>query len=345
MATSEVNTVRAFFLRQGLTCKDRADCDSEARKLFPREVIVPSSIQGYCSYTLFAGESNVIQFRQEKYRLDIDVVAAAKYVFGSCAPTTTYQGTVASCGLLIYIIERLPGVTYQQYRINARSIVDPIVWKQQVKLCQDFAGFLAQSWHQRSSHVPLACDGKVGSAITFKLQQLAGGLDIRFQPWVEAVLERIQQLDIVPLVVNHGDVVASNIMVNPDTGRLNGLVDWAEAEALPFGTCLYGLEELLGFMTPQGWVYYERSEELRRAFWEHLEHLILPLKKNLNLRNGVRLAQHVGVLLWHGFAWDDGAINRVVNETTDADDIQYLDSFLLRQPPESTLDFIPMAKL
>ena len=32
------------------------------------------------------------------------------------------------------------------------------------------------------------------------------------------------------------------------TGQITGIIDWAEAEVLPFGLALYGLENLLGYM-------------------------------------------------------------------------------------------------
>ena len=43
-----------------------------------------------------------------------------------------------------------------------------------------------------------------------------------------------------------------NILVSPITGRITGIIDWAEAKVLPFGLALYGLENLLGYMGPGG---------------------------------------------------------------------------------------------
>ena len=42
----------------------------------------------------------------------------------------------------------------------------------------------------------------------------------------------------------------------------------------------------------------------------------------------VKLARDLGVLLWHGIAFDDGAINRVVQEGRDIEEIHRLDAFL-----------------
>ena len=42
----------------------------------------------------------------------------------------------------------------------------------------------------------------------------------------------------------------------------------------------------------------------------------------------VKLSRDLGVLLWHGIAFDDGAIDRVVQEGRDIDEIHRLDAFL-----------------
>jgi hypothetical protein len=40
------------------------------------------------------------------------------------------------------------------------------------------------------------------------------------------------------------------------------------------------------------------------------------------------LAKTIGTLLWYGFAWDEGAIDRVVNTERDVEEFVYLDAFL-----------------
>ena len=56
------------------------------------------------------------------------------------------------------------------------------------------------------------------------------------------------------------------ILVDPALCNLFGFVDWAEAERLPFGVCLYGLEEILGEMTPSGFLYRSDTAKLRYSF-------------------------------------------------------------------------------
>ena len=58
-------------------------------------------------------------------------------------------------------------------------------------------------------------------------------------------------------------------------------------------------------------------------FWEQLVEMLPDLRGKF--RASVELTKHVGVLLWHGFAWDDGKIDRVIsNSVEDAVDLAYL---------------------
>ena len=125
--------------------------------------------------------------------------------------------------------------------------------------------------------------------------------------------------------------------------KITGLLDWAESEPLPFGILLYGLEELLGRSVsvgggdipdidlhggqypPQGSVfeYLDGAEALRELFWEELL-VLVPSLKDVGFRDRVEWARVAGILLWHGFAWDDGRLDRVVEEGKDDEEVQRL---------------------
>lgn len=49
-------------------------------------------------------------------------------------------------------------------------------------------------------------------------------------------------------MLTHGGLLPANVALDAGSGALRGLVDWAEAEWLPFGVCLYGLEHLCGYV-------------------------------------------------------------------------------------------------
>lgn len=317
--------IKAFFSRHGLTEADRLGCNAAAQKLCPEEKIAPALTQGGCSYTILAGDRHIVQFRPKRYRLDLNVADAAKNVYQRYAPRTTLLGELELSGLLTYRMEKLQGMSYKDYSVRGTEFMTGEASKKHVHLIEDFALFLALSWHNRGGLPP---KGKIGSSINTRLHQLSQDLPQRFRPHAQLALKHMDRLNCLPWVLNHGDIITSNIILDPKTGHLTGLVDWAEAEVLPFGTCLYGLEELLGTMTPTGFTYQNNSECLRTAFWRKLFAEIPELNGNAELLEAIGMAREVGVLLWHGFAWDDGAINRVVEEGRDAEEIRYLDAFL-----------------
>jgi hypothetical protein len=169
----------------------------------------------------------------------------------------------------------------------------------------------------------------------------------RFRPVVVDVLRDLERIEALPWVLTHGDVVSDNIMVEGNGGHhrgtgwwpgtLRGLLDWAESEYLPFGVGLYGAEELFGQSVPQWdgagqlqsrFAYYPEAGDLRRLFWQELEGAVPPLATDRELRGAVEQARLLGILLWHGFAFDDGKIDRVVQEGRDEGEVQRLDMFL-----------------
>ncbi|KAH7360620.1 hypothetical protein BKA65DRAFT_604051 [Rhexocercosporidium sp. MPI-PUGE-AT-0058] len=323
-----LQSIDDFFLRSGLTSQDRLDCYAFVEKLYPNKSISPASCQGYCSMTMFVGEDMVVQFRPSNYRLDLRVTSAAKDVYGMFAPETKYIETLPASGLIIYRMERMAGKSFNHLR--ASNATPMMTVHGRVRLCKDFAAFLSKSWHRGTvEHLPL---GTVGRSIRTRLQSLCADLPVQFQGKARHILANLRHIEALPWVLTHGDIVAANIMVDPSTGALTGLVDWAEAEILPFGVCLYGLEEVLGEITPTGFQYCPDAERLKDLFWVELKRNIPALGRSRVLE-AVKLARDLGVLLWHGIAFDDGAIDRVVQEGRDAKEIHKLDAFLALEEP------------
>ncbi|CZR54484.1 uncharacterized protein PAC_04368 [Phialocephala subalpina] len=316
------SSITDFFLRSGLTSQARHECFNLIEQLYPGRSASAASCQGYCSFTVFVGDDTVVQFRPYSYRLDLRLTSAAREVYGAFAPETRYVARLQTSGLLVYSMGRIEGISFKDFRAS-RSIIASST-NHRVILCRDFAAFLARSWNESSSQsLPLSI---VGKTIVPRLRALATDLPPRFQTTARKVLQNIHRIEALPWVLAHGDIVAGNVIVEPSSGRLTGLVDWAEAERLPFGVCLYGLEELLGEMTPAGFQYREEADSLRTSFWTELKMLIPELRQD-HILKAVKLARDLGVLLWHGIAFDDGAIDRVVQEGRDIEEIQRLDAF------------------
>jgi len=354
-STETSSHIGAFFARCGLSPSPaRSACHDFAAARFPPclHVARPAPSQGYCSYTLLVNDNLVLQFRPEHHRLKMGLATLAVEVFDDLAPATEYLGTVevrdeptgkessrqppagqdkAVGGLSdlpvlhAYSLKRIPGVSLAGYRCGRdRNLRD----NSREGLVRSFARLWARSW---ADAVPANSGfekGLVGTSMRRRLEMMMV-LPEHFRPVVKSTLLHLDKIMLLPWVLSHGDLVPANIMVDPRTGHLSGLIDWAEAERLPFGVGLYGLEELLGEDVPGvGFRYYADAEQLRHAFWGELYAAIPDLGKTASV-SLLQAAQVAGILLWHGIAFDDGSLDRVVQEGRDEAELQRLHSFLL----------------
>ena len=184
-----------FFRRCKLTSMDQTDCYTFIEALYPDTPLSPASCQGYCSMTVFVGDEVVIQFRPSIYRLDLKIADAARSVYGSFAPETKYIGFSKS-GLLVYIMNRIVGVTVKQFRDRRPSI------ELRTSLCVDFARFISRGWQNRcESEVQL---GAIGSSIKSRLKSLSIDLPLRFQSAAKNILMQLHRVEALPWVLSHG---------------------------------------------------------------------------------------------------------------------------------------------
>lgn len=309
---------------------------------------------GHCSgchdATTAMAEQVIFQFRPTQHALDLDTAWEARQMYPTLAPKVRALDIRLPVELRAYELERRPGTPLSRLLPQQLSPGLTLQAKQET-LIADFAHVIAQSWPGTTSgkrrdsvlrsdpppgvdQTMLAeCTGKVGSCIKQKLDKLVRRLPDRWlQERANTTLETLLATDEYPVVLNHGDLIPSNILVNEETWEITGLVDWAEAELLPFGTCLYGLEHLLGFMQPSPqhsdrpvFVYYDTAAQLRQLFWTTL---ISARPELVGRQDDVRVMRDMGVLLWHGYAWDEGAISRVVDEVNDGEELAKLRGFL-----------------
>lgn len=188
-----------------------------------------------------------------------------------------------------------------------------------------------------SSPLLLALKRRVGRTLRWRLELMHAQLPGRFRPVVGRVLGALGEIESrLPWALTHGDLVPGNVMVDvdgvdcdadghgdaalgtfPAAGdrngvRLTGLIDWAEAEYLPFGVGLYGLEELLGASSggsgrsgsrypprESTFAYLPEAAQLRRIFWQELCAAIPELGTDAALRARVEDARLLGLLLWY----------------------------------------------
>ena len=141
-------------------------------------------------------------------------------------------------------------------------------------------------------------------------------------------------LNSLPVSLSHGDLLPANILVDSNTWVANGYIDWAEAELLPHGTKLYALDHLLGYLDVSSprrprFVYYAQAEEPREIFWiAYAQQIPREVAGDEKVQTAMQLARDVGCLLWHGFAWDDGRIDGIVDRIDDREELAYLEAFL-----------------
>ncbi|KIV99737.1 uncharacterized protein PV09_08663 [Verruconis gallopava] len=307
--------------------------------------------QGACSYTALLVTTDaglqtrkIIQARESRFSLNLDITDEATRVYGHLAPATRLLATMpltteeGEQTFFFYELDLVPGVPFSDL-VPRRKTTDDETMVQQRILVGHLARFFARGWHHKSNRS--YCSGRVGSQLQFKLDQLSSQLPSEaLRAVARWASDSLPLLETLPVVLTHGDVVPSNIMVHPDTGVLQGMVDWAEAEFLPFGMAFYGLEYLLGFdckrrdsMTDSvvSFTYYDGAPTLRLHFWSTLLAKIPELQIKPELLKAVHIAKVIGTLLWFGFAWDGGAIDRVVSRDRDADTLAHLEAFLFAE--------------
>jgi hypothetical protein len=298
--------------------------------------------------------STIVQIRPAQHALNLHIAQAAREIYPSLAPATRMLDLELPEELRAYEMERMPGTPLA--RLSPKTaVLEPGFQGKHERLIASFAAFTAHGWHSSSkSHLqgrrvradsPMEdkpgmlsqCTGRVGSSIISRLAKLREELpDECLRRIASTTLERVKTMDNYPVTLNHGDLIPSNILVDEDTWEITGIVDWTEAEYLPFGTCLYGLENLLGYITTASpgtsshraaptFTYYDNAPRLREMFWSHFFKAMPEAESRLE---DVRAMRDMGVLLWYGYAWDDGKIDRVVNETDDAVEVACLRAFL-----------------
>ncbi|KAH7328444.1 hypothetical protein B0I35DRAFT_403808 [Stachybotrys elegans] len=341
--------VAAFFARNGFDALATQDqCDEFARRAFPTASLKSVAPQGYCSYTIAVNESHLLQFRPSAFALNLGFSEEARRVFGSLVPAIRHMGSVSGTSanaldapgglhLHVYLQERIQGETLAAFQ-QRKDIPPDAMAECRRRLVEDIAQFFAVSLrHARyeDGSEPFA-KGHVGSTLRWRGELLQQLRQDQARRYAVSALRDLRRIEASPWCLTHGDMVPANIMVDPRSGRLTGLIDWAEGEWLPFGVGLYGLEEVLGqHEHMRGFVYYPEHEALRDAFWATFSAASgLSVGSHAGLA-AASSARRLGILLWRGIAFEDGRIDRVVEQGRDDAEIQKLELFL------STPDRLP----
>lgn len=138
----------------------------------------------------------------------------------------------------------------------------------------------------------------------------------------------------LPIVLAHKDFGDSNMLVDPETCHLLGVIDWAEARLEPFGVNLHAVEKLMTkFHLRNGASRYSDYDTLYDAFWQTLKAEIGPDLSDATVGR-IRSAMLLGFLLESGFTSRLAGIAQPApiseNDQEGAYNMLQLDSFLVR---------------
>lgn len=183
--------------------------------------------------------------------------------------------------------------------------------------------FFAASWNGRQHIAPNAIHA-IHSEYQLRFELLSRVLPSRFQENLRKVRAGLPLLftSTYPLALNHGDLSGMNILVDPNTGHITGVIDWAEATICPFGISLWGLENFLGSMNAQGWHYHLHHQALRDLFWQIFEDSVGGLSRDD--KGVIEIARMAGLFLQYSFNWGSVSQEPVREGTTS---FVYLDAF------------------
>ena len=109
-------------------------------------------------------------------------------------------------------------------------------------------------------------------------------------------------------VLTHQDLSDMNIFVDPDSGHLTGVVDWADACIEPFGKALWGLESLLGCHDKNGYSYFGGDASHSRKLFREVLLNEIKTQDPLESQRAIDEVRTLGVLLRWGYHWEDGSL-------------------------------------
>jgi hypothetical protein len=230
-------------------------------------------------------------------------------------------------------VRRLAGLSLSDLRASTTPAYAKVLRR---RIILDFARFQEKSWRHARSKQKVLEKGTVGSSLQWRLDLMESNIPPRFQSIVSLLQRQLRDIEALPWALSHGDFIPANILARPESGEMSGLLDWAEAEYLPFGVGMYGLEELLGEDIDGHFSYYPEAKQLRKLFWRELLAIIPELARDTQMLRTVKAAQTLGILLWHAIAFDDGKLDRAVATGVDDGEIQRLDMFLLHHSGQCT---------
>ena len=116
------DAIAEFFTKTSVTPQT---CDDRAKDLAGGTISL-IKIQGFCSYSVYAGPNleYVVQFRLKSLELKTENTMLAKQLYGTLAPEVSFVGQLGDDGiagkepLYIYLANRIRGVTQLDFNLT-----------------------------------------------------------------------------------------------------------------------------------------------------------------------------------------------------------------------------------
>lgn len=277
----------------------------------------PVPWQGANSYTLRSDDgTTILQFRDPNETLAPDIVSLAMTVHPTLVPRTEYLGPLTGYpSVCVWRMGSMPGDPYLFHvgGLNAQQIsttvldlarhvmLKPLVLRRLYNLTW-FQRFFAASW----KHPQLDADFQA-SRYTTALEKLLTALPTDFHATIHDVVNNLDSIIHLPLVLTHHDLSCGNMLIDPQTGQLTGIIDWADASIEPFGLALWGLQDVIGRRGADGHSYLFDAKANRSLFCGAFLDEVCFTGDTLSLER----ARSLGVLLRYGFLWDSDPQARI----------------------------------
>ncbi|CAI6095338.1 unnamed protein product [Clonostachys chloroleuca] len=334
---SAETTINNFFNKASAT---RAECEARAAELTGGKAI-PVTIQGDCSYTVYAGPEleYVVQFRLKSLELKTTTSALVSKIYGTLAPTVAFMGQIGDENpgkepLYIYVMNRIKGVSYLDFILASKNHENSLAaFAARKNLMTGVAKFHALSWNAPQI-VDREYRDELKDRYSSQLALLHKTLPERFHPAIQSCRDAMESIMSLPMVLLHKDFGQSNIMVNEKSCHFVGVVDWAEAEICPSGSNLHFLEQLTGKLHYEnGWSRYDDYDDLQETFWSVFRKEVGGLPEET--LQTIKLARTMGLILAEGFT---GCLENGTGPVPIQDDevgrykMLSLDGFLLDEP-------------
>ncbi|KAJ5712845.1 Protein kinase-like protein [Penicillium malachiteum] len=257
----------------------REICDDVVAIIANGGTIKPTPVQGAQSYTVQVGDETnafIVQFRGPQNTLDFEHLNAAQETYGGLVPTCK--------NLDQFDLKSMP-FSILHHPENFHLLEQTV---------QDFARFCSRAWLNRPS-LPSFNKASIQNNHSSSLDRMMNLLPSRFHPLLDTLESQIPSLfaDDYLIVLNRGDVLENNILVDVNTGKLT--------------------ENILGIRKTTCMAFHPRNIELRQKFWKTLFYEMGDVSEEIKMV--IQTARMVGIVLANEFD---------VAETSEEDQVMQL---------------------